>query len=172
VNLKLVEKEDLPLLQEWYNRLDFFGEYNSLRQVSRAEMEKLLDRPVRPKSFFIQKKDGTRVGGIESRDLFPGSDEGGREIGYCVLPNERGHGYCTEAVNIMLDYTFLSTPVRSVRLFTLVKNLASQRVAEKTGFKRDGIIRGVFCWGEWTDSLFYSILRDEWKVPRILKSFT
>ncbi len=42
VNLRIVEKEDLPLIAEWDNSLDFIGEYNPLRQLSKAEIEKRL----------------------------------------------------------------------------------------------------------------------------------
>jgi hypothetical protein len=52
---------------------------------------------------------------------------------------------------------------------TNVRNKASQRVLEKAGFRIEGtcrkssIVRGV-----WTDSHLYSILREEWKEPKIL----
>jgi RimJ/RimL family protein N-acetyltransferase len=45
----------------------------------------------------------------------------------------------------------------------------SQKVLEKIGFKKEGIIRKyVFVSGEWRDALLYSILREEWKEPKIL----
>jgi len=50
-----------------------------------------------------------------------------------------------------------------------VRNVASQRVLEKSGFQKEGIIRKrLFFRGEWTDNLLYSILREEWKEPKIL----
>jgi hypothetical protein len=39
VNLRVMEKEDLPLLAEWANKPEYFGEYNPLRQISKAEIE-------------------------------------------------------------------------------------------------------------------------------------
>lgn len=38
VNLKLMEKEDLPIVAEWLSTLDFYGEYNPLMHVSRADL--------------------------------------------------------------------------------------------------------------------------------------
>jgi RimJ/RimL family protein N-acetyltransferase len=50
-----------------------------------------------------------------------------------------------------------------------VRNLASQKVLEKAGFKREGILRkSAFERGEWRDFYVYSILREEWKEPKIL----
>jgi len=50
-----------------------------------------------------------------------------------------------------------------------VKNRASQRVLEKAGFKKEGALRkSMFVRGEWVDTYVYSILREEWKEPKIL----
>jgi RimJ/RimL family protein N-acetyltransferase len=171
VDLKMGEKEDLPILLEWLNNPEFSGQFDPLEQVSMAEMEKGFDRRDR-KHFFIQKKDGTKVGAIESRDVVPNRPEMfGVELGYFMSPGERGKGYCTEAINILLDYVFLSTPAIRIQVHTDMRNAASQRVMEKTGFRKEGIVRkGIFTWGEWRDGYLYSILRDEWKGPRILKA--
>ena len=50
-------------------------------------------------------------------------------------------------------------------------NIASQRALEKAGFKREGILRKTyFCRGEWKDTVLYSVLREEWKEPKMLTS--
>jgi len=96
--------------------------------------------------------------------------EGGvQEIGYGIIPNERGKGYCAEAVKIAVDYLFLSKPLVRIQAHTNVKNKASQRVLEKVGFKKEGIVRKrIFVRGNWRDEFLYSILREEWKEPKIL----
>lgn len=171
MNLKVIEKDDLAILVEWFNQPEFTGRYDILSQSSKADMEKMVDRPDKPKSFFIQKKDGTKVGFIQSRDVVPSlSGIFGLSIGYCLLPNERGKGYCTEAVNLLLDYSFLSSTIVRIEAHTDVGNVASQRVLEKAGFKKEGVIRkGMFAWGEWRDNYLYSVLREDWKAPRVLK---
>jgi len=65
VNLRVVEKEDLPLVAEWENNLGFIGEYNPLRQLSKGEIEKNYDKlGSEEKWFFIEKKDGGKIGFI------------------------------------------------------------------------------------------------------------
>jgi len=50
-----------------------------------------------------------------------------------------------------------------------MRNLASQKVLEKAGFKKEGTMRKYFfIRGELGDACLYSILREEWKEPRIL----
>ena len=33
---------------------------------------------------------------------------------------------------------------------------------------KGAVRRAIFAWGEWCDGFIYSILRDGWKVPRVL----
>jgi RimJ/RimL family protein N-acetyltransferase len=84
-----------------------------------------------------------------------------------LLPGERGKGYCTEAVQLMVDYLFLSMDASRVQASISIRNKASERVLEKTGFTREGTIRKT-ARGERRDAYLYSILREEWKEPKIL----
>ena len=86
-----------------------------------------------------------------------------------MILSERGKGYCTEAVRIMIDYLFLSKDRVRIQAQTETENLASQKVLEKAGFKKEGTLRKCdFSRGEWRDAYLYSILREEWKEPKIL----
>ena len=165
VNLRVVEKEDLPLWAEWFNNLEFYGEYDWLPQQSKTDLEKQYEKLTpEEKWFFIEKKDGTKIGGIT---YYPRGKL--LEIGYALIPSERGKGYCTEAVKIMVDYLFLSKEIVRVQAYVNPRNVASQKVLEKNGFKKEGTIRkSFFLRGEWRDCLLYSILREEWKEPKIL----
>ena len=168
VNLKVMEKEDLPLFAEWINKPEVFGEYNPLHQMSRTEAEKMLENPLELKPFFIEKKDGSKIGFVAHFNVL---HVAGKllEIGYSLVPNERGKGYCTEAVRIMVDYLFLSRETMRIQASTDTRNLASQKVLEKAGFKKEGTMRKYFfIRGETRDSYLYSILREEWKEPKIL----
>jgi RimJ/RimL family protein N-acetyltransferase len=169
VNLRVMEKEDLPLFAEWANNPEVLGEYFPLLQRSRTEMEKALENnPFEPKIFIIKKKDGTEIGFISHIHMLHPMGKL-LEIGYVIIPSERGKGYCTEAVKIMTDYLFLSKDIVRIQAHTDRRNVASQKVLEKVGFKKEGIVRkSVFIRGEWRDWLLYSILREEWKEPKIL----
>ena len=168
VNLRIMEKEDLPLFAEWFNKPEVFGEYNPLRQMSRTEVEKILENPLELKPFIIEKKDGSKIGFIAH---FYVLHVAGRqlEIGYSLVPDERGKGHCSEAVKIMVDYLFLSRDIGRIQAQTDPRNVASQKVLEKAGFKKEGILRkSFFTRGEWRDAFVYAILREEWKEPKIL----
>jgi RimJ/RimL family protein N-acetyltransferase len=168
VNLRIMEKEDLPLFAEWRNNPDFWGEYFSPVQMSRAEMEKIESSPLEFKIFIIEKKDGTKIGSIVHFHVLHSMGKM-LEMGYALIPSERGKGYCTEGAEIMVDYLFLSKDVACIQAITHVDNIASQKVLEKSGFKREGTMRRrIFVNGNWTDAALFSILREEWKKPKIL----
>ena len=163
-----MEKEDLPLIAEWFSSPEVFGEYNPLRQMSRTEAEKIFENPLELKPFIIEKKDGSKIGFIAHFFVL---HPAGKllEIGYSLVPSERGKGYCTEATQLIVDYLFLSKETPCIQASTHVKNVASQRVLEKVGFKKEGTMRKrLYIRGEWTDMVIFSILREEWKTPKIL----
>jgi RimJ/RimL family protein N-acetyltransferase len=168
VNLRIMEKEDLPLFAEWANKPEVWGEYNPLLQMSRTEAEKMFESPHEAKPFIIERKDRTKIGFIiHFYVLHPAGRQ--LEIGYSLVPSEREKGYCTEAAQLMVDYLFLSKNTMRIQAQTDPRNVASQKVLEKVGFKKEGTLRkSLFMRGEWRDAYVYSILREEWKEPKIL----
>jgi len=164
VNLRIMEREDLAVLQEWDNDSEFMGEYEPLRQETKTELEKTYDSLKDAQWFFVQKKDGTKIGYVAH---FLASGE--TELGYFIVPNERSKGYVSEAIEIMVDYLFLSRDVVRIQAKADPENTASWKALEKAGFKREGVLRKTFyCRGKWRDDCLYSVLREEWKEPKIL----
>ena len=162
VNLRIMEKEDLPTLKEWDNEIGIMGEYEPIIQETKADLERQFDK-TEGQWFFIEKKDGTKTG------LIAHFVAHGTVIGYAILPDERGKGYGSEAIEIIVDYLFLTKNIVRIQAETHPQNVASQRVLEKAGFKKEGIIRkSFFSRGVWRDTALFSILREEWSEPRIL----
>jgi hypothetical protein len=67
VNLRVAEKEDSPLLAEWFSSLQVFGEYNPIWQISKSESEKIHESPNEPKMFIVEKKDESKIGYPEDK---------------------------------------------------------------------------------------------------------
>jgi RimJ/RimL family protein N-acetyltransferase len=172
VNLRIMEKDDVPLLVDWWNSLEFQGEYFPVPQKSKTQALQEFENPsliqvaMEHKEFMIEKKDGMRVGHIGcGRDIL----HDWIEIGYDTAPSERGKGYASEAIQIMTDYLFLSKPIPRILVCTDSRNTAAIRAAEKAGFRKEGVIRnGGFVNGKFADTCLLGILREEWKEPRIL----
>ena len=150
---------------EWINDPEYFGEYQPLSQQSRVELERQFDRLTSDeKWFWIEKKDGTKIGTISYGPVGKAFD-----IGYNIVSSERRKEYGSEAVGIIVDLLFLSKETVRIEARTDLRNVASQKALEKNGFKKEGTIRkDMFIRGEWRDLFLYSILREEWKEPKIL----
>lgn len=170
INLRIREREDLPLFHEWINDLEFLGDYAPIMQYPMSFLEKTFDESSNDnKMFIIEKKDGTRIGMIHYFMVRSGDPYKLLEIGYTLIPSERNKGYCTEALKIIVDFIFLSKEVERIQATTDIENIASQKVLEKSGFTKEGIVRKMlFSKGKFADSALYSILREEWKEPQIL----
>jgi ribosomal-protein-alanine N-acetyltransferase len=132
-------------------------------------MEKTFEsNPLEYRQFIVEKKNGTKIGGIAHFNVLAPYGKT-LEMGYALLPRERGKGYCSEAAKIMVDYLFLSKDVACIQATTDVGNVASQKVLGKAGFQKEGIMRKrFFSNGDWRDTVMFSTLREEWKEPKIL----
>jgi RimJ/RimL family protein N-acetyltransferase len=112
-------------------------------------------------TLLIWSRDEEIVGHIEF--FTPVSYWDAFELSY-QLYGERhaGHGYTTEAVQLLVDYLFATKKQHRIHLVIVPGNAASVRVAEKCGFVLEGTVRGAFFNdGRSHDVLLYSLLRTD-----------
>lgn len=81
------------------------------------------------------------------------------DIGYTLAPRWQGRGYATEAVGAVLGHLFRVKGLHRVSAECDARNVASYRLLERVGFRREGLLR-QHSWfkGEWTDDLLYGLL--------------
>lgn len=85
-----------------------------------------------------------------------------REIGYTLSNDYRGRGIVTEAVRLLVRYLFNSTLVNRLEIRMDTRNAASEKVAIKCGFRKEGVSRGAnFVRGQHVDMNLYALLRNE-----------
>lgn len=106
-------------------------------EMSREVIEKIFIP--NPDLFAIVLKGSNEaIGGI---GLVPKGDEhytpvyGEREVGYWIGRPYWGRGLVTEALKMLVGYCRGSSDINSLLITTDARNKASQRVAEKCGFK-------------------------------------
>ncbi len=104
------------------------------------------------------------VGGIGVRFLAD-IDEGCAEVGYWVGAEARGRGVATKATRAVARWAFAAVPgLARLQLRADVQNIASNRVAEKAGFTREGVLRSQRFnarMGRRVDFAMWSLLREE-----------
>lgn len=70
-------------------------------------------------------------------------DPGLAAIGYWLRPEARGRGAATAAVRLIARWLFNELGVQRLELTTAPENVPSQRVAERAGFTREGVLRAL-----------------------------
>jgi RimJ/RimL family protein N-acetyltransferase len=77
--------------------------------------------------------------------LAPTIDRDGDEVelGYIVAPAFRGRGAATAILSLLTDWAFAKAGALRIVLIIDVANPASERVAERCGYVREGVLRSV-----------------------------
>lgn len=89
-------------------------------------------------------------------------DAGMAEIGYWLAPEARGRGAATRALRLLSRWTLREWPIGRLHLMADVDNTASQAVAERAGFTREGVMRsGMLARGVARDHVVFSLLPGE-----------
>jgi RimJ/RimL family protein N-acetyltransferase len=84
------------------------------------------------------------------------------EIGYWTAPWARGRGVMTRTVRLLASWAFREFELRRIELVIAVENEGSNRVAERAGFKCEGVLRQYReNKGVWRDHYMWSLLPDE-----------
>ena len=147
-------------LQGMLNNPKFFGEYEPFTPTTQRKLEKTYDRLEHEQWWFIDE-DMPRVVFLSNH-----LKDGHQEIKFFIDPEDRGKGYATEAVTLIVDHLFLNHDIIRIQAETHPENTPAQKVLEKNGFTREATIRKhTFSGGTWRDTALYSLLREEWTGP-------
>jgi RimJ/RimL family protein N-acetyltransferase len=89
-------------------------------------------------------------------------EQGAASVGYWVAREARNRGVATDAVLLVAGWVLLDVGVERLELAADPANVSSQRVAEKAGFQREGLLRRYLeVKGKRTDCVMYSLLPED-----------
>lgn len=115
----------------------------------------------------VERASGVAVGSTRFGDIEPQHDR--VEIGWTwIAPSRQRTAVNTEAKLLQLTYAFDTLGAGRVALKTDLRNEGSQRAIERLGAVREGVLRRHFRLpdGHVRDTVYYSILADEWPAVR------
>ncbi len=165
IRLRPAQERDLEALYSRMNELDYRGAFFPLGLHSEPKFRREFDEhgywSKDEGMLLVVDPDDEIVGEIE---FFPISHYlVGYELSYLIFGEEHaGKGYATEAVQLLTEYLFARQRINRLQLNIHPGNDASRRVATKSGYTLEGLMRG--CWfhgGTYHDLEIWSILRDE-----------
>ena len=114
--------------------------------------------------FFICRiTDGSIIGSISLSQIFRGGFQNAY-LGYYVGARFARQGYMTEALQLMLEYTFERLRLHRVEANIQPENVASIALVKRAGFVREGFSRRYLkvC-GRWRDHERWAIIAEDWK---------
>ena len=138
-------------------------------EEARAFVEAMLTiRPGLPDTWYQiaieRRQDGLLIGDCAFHILPEDGQQA--EIGFTLARAYHGQGYGTEAVTRLVDYLFDTFQLHRLRALCDVDNLASRRLLERLGMRREAhFIENYWSKGEWRSEYAYALLRREWTEP-------
>jgi [ribosomal protein S5]-alanine N-acetyltransferase len=113
--------------------------------------------------FLFRSEDNALVGGLALANIRRGVAQAG-SLGYWVGAPYIRCGYMTAAVRALIPVAFEQLRLHRLEAACIPTNLASVRLLERTGFRREGYARSYLCInGAWQDHLLYARLASDTK---------
>lgn len=86
------------------------------------------------------------------------------EIGYALLPEFQGNGYCLESAHLLISFIFGELGAHKIVGMCNSENLSSAAVMQKAGMSRQGVFREEYFWHDkWVDQFYFSLLEREYR---------
>lgn len=111
---------------------------------------------------IFQKQSNRFLGGI-SLNLF-NHQRKLANMGYWIRVKSQKQGVAYKAINLLTEAAFQETDLNRLEITAAVKNIASQKTAEKAGAIREGVLRELISINDvMHDAVMFSILRKDLK---------
>jgi ribosomal-protein-alanine N-acetyltransferase len=164
-NLRPFKESDLEQYMDLLNDVGTLTGYSSIRLKSEVDVK----REFADTGFLGEQRgrllivapDGRMVG---SAGYFPSHAlYDGFEVGYRIFRrDDMGKGYASDALRTLVGYMFNSRYFNRLQITFIAGHEASEKVALKCGFSREGVARGASTEnGIAQDVVVYSLLRRE-----------
>lgn len=170
VCLRAVEPSDAEFFYRWNQDsdrarfLDFLWPPTSLASIQAWAAEasrKRMDNDAY--QWVITDRVGTPVGTIDTHHC--DHRTGTFMYGIDIMAEERGKGYASEAIRMVLRYYFHELRYQKVTIGAHSDNMASIRLHEKLGFQREGAWRRtVYNHGQYYDEIWFGMTREEFEA--------
>jgi RimJ/RimL family protein N-acetyltransferase len=169
IRLRAVEPGDAETFHRWNadseraRSLDFVWPPLSLASI-RGWTEETTRRKLENDAFHwvIETLEGLPVGSISTHNCQPRN--GTFSYGVDICAEQRGHGYASQAIWLVLRYYFEELRYHKVTVNIHADNTASIRLHEKLGFCREGVLRQVvYTRGSYIDEFWYGMTREEFQ---------
>ena len=147
-----------PEIARWTRVPTPYGARHATEFIARMRQQRMVGEAI---GFAVVDARGSDLlGSIDLRVLSWEHLRG--EVGYLVGAHARGRGVAPRAVRLLSSWGFAAVGLRRIGILVDPRNAASQRVAAKAGFTREGVLRSYSTLkDERVDMISYSLLPDD-----------
>ncbi|MDO9512043.1 MAG: GNAT family protein [Bacteroidales bacterium] len=171
IQLRAPEPSDVDLLYRWENDESLWHVSNTLAPFSRFTLEQyILNNPAdifahRQLRLMIDLVSGTKatrktIGTVDLFEFEPVHHRAG--IGILIIPEYQRKTYATQALKLMLKYSFEHLQLHQLFCNISTDNEASMRLFQKLGFQINGRKREwLMINDQWADEIFLQLLKSD-----------
>jgi RimJ/RimL family protein N-acetyltransferase len=156
VALRPLDERDAPAVQRALEDSEIGRWFDNSRVSVQEVVGRSSGRWERSEAAEFAILDGGRCVGSIWLHIGPSSRA---TVGYWLLPEGRGKGFMSRALLLVTRWAFAELGLKRIGLLADPRNAASVNVAERAGFRREGVLRS---WadvnGERVDHVSYSLL--------------
>ncbi|PRY49310.1 ribosomal-protein-alanine N-acetyltransferase [Geodermatophilus tzadiensis] len=110
---------------------------------------------------FAVRMEGRLAGQVTVDNVVRGALRSG-SLGYWIDRGAAGRGMASLAVALVCDHAFGAAGLHRLQADIRPENLPSQRLVERLGFRREGLLRRYLdIDGDWRDHLSYALLAED-----------
>jgi diamine N-acetyltransferase len=168
--LRAPEPTDLDLLYAWENDLSVWQISNTITPFSRYTLEQYIlsshldihsAKQLRLMIDLVTTtKSGKTIGTIDLFDYDPLHRRAG--IGILINKDDRGHGYATEALDLLIDYAFNTLQLHQLYCNISADNEKSLKLFQNHDFKIAGLKKEwLSVNNKWKDEYFLQRINEQ-----------
>lgn len=144
-----------------FNTLGIPDTIHTTEKIVAEWLTRQVDNPRQIYVFGIDGRDSNQFIGLIGLNLKESKFQNA-EVWFKIHSDNWGNGFATEALNKILDFGFNELKLHRIEAGCAVENIASGKVLEKLGMKKEGMKRKVLpIRAEWVDAYSYAILDED-----------
>ena len=164
ISLRALETEDLDFLFSVENDESFWEISSTQTPYSKYILQKYIENAhqdiyeAKQYRFVICNTENTAVGMIDLFEFNPQHSRVG--VGILLTPKHQGNGYASEALALIIEYTFTHLNVHQIFANILPDNFKSIQLFEKFNFKKVGLKKDwIYSNNIFKDEILYQLLK-------------
>jgi RimJ/RimL family protein N-acetyltransferase len=153
-------RESIPEVSAWLGWCHENYSIEESRDFVRSRSEKAETGEWYSFGIFDQTDNDRFLGGVGLNFINRVHQFG--NLGYWVRTSATGKGVASRASSLVARFAFEELGLHRIEILAAVSNVASQRVAEKIGAVREGVLRKrLLIRGESQDAVMFSLVRED-----------